>query len=55
MQTLGIGDSVPVLPCNWVLNEAAAFKSSSIMVYKNTEQSNDTQMVWHDAASKLKC
>ncbi len=36
--------------CNWVLNEADTFKSSSILIYYNTKHSNYRQMRWHYAA-----
>ncbi len=40
---------LPPISCNWVLNEADMFKSSSVLIYSNTCQSIFTQLVWHDA------
>jgi hypothetical protein len=35
--------------CNWVLNEATTFKSSSILIYSNMELNIYTKIMWHDA------
>jgi hypothetical protein len=37
------------LTCNWVLNEADTFKSSSILIYFYMEQSIYVQIKWYDA------